>query len=198
MKLYISLNSPYVRMVRVLLEETGRAFEVEQVEVNPRDPSSGYWALNPTSRVPALELPNGTVIPESSLICAYLDKQLADGRFFAPLHADPQRLGMFGTAVAMLDRGVAARTEKMREGGPDHETFINTQLAAVIRAADAFEKFAAPKTGEIDMLDIAIACATAWVDFRHPEVKILEGRGRLSEWVQSTSARPSMLVTRPH
>ena len=42
MKLYISVNSPHVRMVRVLLAETGRASEVEEVEVNPRDPSTGF------------------------------------------------------------------------------------------------------------------------------------------------------------
>jgi len=197
MKLYISLNSPYVRMVRVLLAETGRASEVAEVEVNPRDPASGYWSVNPTSRVPALELPNGSVLPESSLICAYLDKHLANGRFFAPLHADPQRLAMFGTAIAMLDRGVAARTEKMREGGPDHQVFIDTQLAGVLRAADALDNLAPPPSGQIDMLDIAVGCTSAWVDFRHPELNIMDGRPRLSGWVAQVNDRPSMSATRP-
>lgn len=197
MKLYISLNSPYVRMVRVLLAETGRASEVDQVEVNPRDPSTGFWTLNPTSRVPALELPSGAVIPESGLICAYLDRHLADGRFFAPLHRDAHRLGLFGMAHAMLDRGVAARTEKMREGAPDRQAFIDTQLAGVLRAADAFDKAAPAHLEDVDMLDIAVACTIAWVDFRHPELMVRDGRPGLAKWFQDVNARPSMAATRP-
>ena len=197
MKLYISPNSPYVRMVRVLLAETGRASEVEQVVVNPRDPATGFWALNPASRVPALELPSGVVIPESGLICAYLDRHLADGRFFAPLHGDAHRLGLFGTAHAMLDRGVAARTEKMRPGGPDREAFIEGQLAGVLRAADAFDRAAPAHLDAVDMLDFAVACTIAWVDFRHAELKIRDGRPGLARWFEQVDARASMSATRP-
>jgi glutathione S-transferase len=198
MKLYISVNSPYVRMVRVLLAETGRASEVEQVEVNPRDATTGFWDINPTSRVPALQLPGGAVLPESGLICAYLDQHLANGRFFAPLHTDTRRLALFGMAHAMLDRGVAARAEKVRVGGPDHQAFIDTQLAGVLRAVDAFDK-AAPtdKLAEIDMVDIAVGCAMAWVQFRHAELNILDGRPGLAKWCAQMDARPSLAATRP-
>lgn len=197
MKLYMSPNSPYVRMVRVLLRESGREAEVEEVELNPRDPSTGFWSANPVARIPALELGDGTVLAESALICAYLDKELADGRFFAPLDADIGRLALLGLIQGMLDRGVAARTEKMRPGAPDTKTFIDTQLAGVLRVADTLEQAAAANAGEIDMVDIACSCTIAWTQFRHPELDVLHARPRLADWFSRLDARPSMVATRP-
>ncbi|ODT81527.1 MAG: hypothetical protein ABS76_11865 [Pelagibacterium sp. SCN 64-44] len=197
MKLYMSANSPYVRMVRVLLREAGRASEVEEIELNPRDASTGFWSANPVARIPALQLADGTVLAESALICAYLDKELADGRFFAPLHADVRRLALFGLIQGMLDRGVAARTEKTRPGAPDTKTVIDTQLAGVIRVADALERTAADGIGEVDMVDIACGCAMSWIQFRHPELDVLSARPRLANWCSQMESRPSLATTRP-
>lgn len=197
MKLYMSVNSPYVRIVRVLLSEIGDPSGVSQIELNPRDPATGFWAINPIARIPALELPGGVVITESDLIARYLDEQLAGGRFYAPLKNDAQRLALLGLSQGTLDRGVAARTEKLRQPGPDHEHYIKTQLDGVLRGADTLEHAAPNRITTPDIVDIAVGCTFAWVQFRHPELEILRHRPALAAWCEQMNERKSMLATQP-
>jgi glutathione S-transferase len=198
LKLYMSVNSPYVRIVRVLLREMGRTSEVQEIEVNPRDQETGFWSVNPVARIPALALPDGVTIAESDLICRYLDDRLAAGRFYAPLQSDPRRLSALGTAHAMLARGVAARVDLQRPGGPDHKEYVETQLAGVIRGADALEQQPAARIDTPDIADIAVACMVEWLNFRHPDLNILAGRPALDDWCGQVGGRGSMVATRPH
>jgi glutathione S-transferase len=75
MKLHQTYLSPFPTRVRLLVLAKG--LDVEMVEPpgfhgDPR-PKGDYLELNPIGRVPALELPDGTVIPESEVICEYLE-----------------------------------------------------------------------------------------------------------------------------
>lgn len=194
----MSVNSPYVRIVRVMLREMGRASEVQEIEINPRDPETGFWSVNPVARIPALALPDGTTIAESDLICRYLDDRLAAGRFYAPLRGDPRRVSALGTAHAMLGRGVAARVELQRPGGADHKAYVETQLAGVIRGADALEQLPAARIETPDIADISVACMVEWLNFRHPDLAILGGRPALEAWCRQVGGRDSMVTTRPH
>tara|TARA_R110002020_G_scaffold459632_1_gene677730 strand:+ start:12557 stop:13153 length:597 start_codon:yes stop_codon:yes gene_type:complete len=197
MKLYMSVNSPYVRIVRVLVRESGNLARVQEIDTNPRDADSGFWSLNPLARIPAMQLPDGTVIAESDLICRYIDEELAGGRFYAPLRQDVRRLSVLGTVQAMLDRGVAARAEQQRPGGPDQKAFIETQLTAVLRGADALDRARFDEVGSPDIADIAVACMVGWMNFRHPQITILQDRPGLADWCARMDARPSMKDTRP-
>ncbi|MBU2533509.1 MAG: glutathione S-transferase N-terminal domain-containing protein, partial [Alphaproteobacteria bacterium] len=192
MKLFISANSPYVRIVRVLLREIGNRDAVEEIETDPRSADSGFWSLNPVARIPALQLSDGTVIGESDLICRHLDDRMADGQYYLPLSRDPSRLSMYAIARGMLDRGVAARTEILRPAGPDRDAFVEAQFSAVRRSADALERMLASSARTADIFDITLACTTAWLDFRHPGLTILQGRPRLAEQLKTLDQRQSM------
>ncbi|MEJ8570480.1 glutathione S-transferase family protein [Microbaculum marinum] len=196
MKLYMSKNSPYVRIVRVVLRENPKVADVTELEIDPRDPATGFWSVNPIARIPTLELDDGTVIAESDLICRHLD-DMAGGALYAPLRDNASRLAILGIAQGMLDRGVAARTERMRPGGPDQAAFVETHFAAIRRAADALESIAPAAVDTPDIADIAVACTVAWLDFRHPEVDVRAGRPGLSRWFSEMDARDSMASTRP-
>lgn len=198
MKLYMSVNSPYVRIVRVMLREMGTTSQVEEIEVNPRDPDTGFWSVNPVARIPTLALPDGLMIAESDLICRYLDDQLGEGRFYAPLKNDPRRLSALGTAHAMLARGVAARVDLQRPGGSDHKDYVDTQLAGVIRGADALDQLPADSVKTPDIADIAVTCMVEWLNFRHPDLNVLAGRPSLENWCRQVGERESMVTTRPH
>lgn len=64
--------SPFVRKVRVVLEEKGLPYQHEQV--NPFAPPPGYREISPLGRIPALK--DGDVaLADSSVICAYLEKK---------------------------------------------------------------------------------------------------------------------------
>jgi glutathione S-transferase len=75
MKLYQTYLSPFPTRVRMLLYAKG--IEVTFVEPpgihDSRESKGNYLAVNPLGRVPALELDDGRVLPESEVICEYLE-----------------------------------------------------------------------------------------------------------------------------
>ena len=71
MKLYGANQSPFVRKVRVVLEEKGIPYEVEPTVPEPKTPQ--LLALHPLGKIPILR-DGDVVIPDSSVICAYLEK----------------------------------------------------------------------------------------------------------------------------
>ncbi len=83
MKLYDSVG-PNPRLVRMFLAEKGIEIEREQVDLmagaNRRTP---YTDKNPFGQMPALELDDGSVIGETTVICEYLEE----------LHPDPPLIG---------------------------------------------------------------------------------------------------------
>lgn len=70
-KLHGAALSPFVRKARVVLAEKGLAYEA--VHVDPFNCPPEYSRLNPLRRIPALE-DGDTVLADSGVICAYLDK----------------------------------------------------------------------------------------------------------------------------
>jgi len=72
MKLYNSNLSPFASRARLALYAKGL-----QAEILPPPGGLGtdqYRAINPIGRVPALALDDGTIIPESEVICEYLEE----------------------------------------------------------------------------------------------------------------------------
>lgn len=74
MKLYDAVG-PNPRLVRMFLAEKGIALDAEQVDImagaNRQPP---YTEHNPFGQMPALELPDGRVISETTVICEYLEE----------------------------------------------------------------------------------------------------------------------------
>jgi glutathione S-transferase len=74
-RLYQTYLSPFPTRVRLLLYAKG--IDVEIVEPpgfhGDRTPKGDYLRTNPIGRVPALELDDGRVLPESEVICEYLE-----------------------------------------------------------------------------------------------------------------------------
>ncbi len=68
--------SPFARKVRLVLAEKRLPFELRSEKVWARRPE--YLELNPACTVPTLVEDNGLVIPDSSVICEYLDEAYPD------------------------------------------------------------------------------------------------------------------------
>jgi len=75
MKLYQTYASPFPTRVRLLLYAKGIAAEiVEPPGFHASTEAKGdYLKVNPIGRVPALVLDDGRVLPESEVICEYLE-----------------------------------------------------------------------------------------------------------------------------
>jgi glutathione S-transferase len=80
MRLYQTYLSPFPTRVRLLLYAKG--IEVEIVEPpgfhGDPNPKGEYLKTNPIGRVPALELDDGRVLPESEVICEYLEDRFPE------------------------------------------------------------------------------------------------------------------------
>ena len=74
MRLYQTYLSPFPTRVRLLLYAKGIDMEfVEPPGIHDSRSKGDYLSVNPLGRVPALELDDGRVLPESEVICEYLE-----------------------------------------------------------------------------------------------------------------------------
>ncbi len=80
--------SPYSRKVRMVLAEKRLPFELRVEKIWDRHP--GYLELNPACAVPTLIEDNGLVIPDSRVICEYLDESYPDTALLS--RAPPERV----------------------------------------------------------------------------------------------------------
>jgi len=74
--LYYLPLSPFARKVRLVLAEKRLPFELRSEKVWLRRPE--FLELNPAGTVPVLVEDNGLVIPDSTVICEYLDEAYPD------------------------------------------------------------------------------------------------------------------------
>jgi len=72
MKLYGATPSPFFRKCRVVLEEKGISYETENIIPVPK--TAELLALNPIGKIPILR-DGDVVVPDSSVICLYLEKK---------------------------------------------------------------------------------------------------------------------------
>ena len=200
MRLFYGPVSPYARMVRIALLETGLDGHVGKQEVTLRDPRSALLPFNPVGRVPTLELDDGTILTESLLILCTIDT-LHDGPPLLPRDkADRRRtLAEMGTAIGMLD-GIVTWSRELRR--PENERsagVIRLETTRVNRTADMLERAVATGAyaGSISASRIALGCTLGWIDPRHPIWHWRDERPALAAWFNVIAARPSFEQTAP-
>ncbi|RUM98162.1 glutathione S-transferase family protein [Pseudaminobacter arsenicus] len=99
MKLVGRYMSPFVRRVAVTARHYGLAYE--NVPLSTIDGRDGIKAFNPITRVPVIELADGTRIVDSSVIIDYFDTQVApEKRLVPPAGAGRVRI-LSLTAIAL-------------------------------------------------------------------------------------------------
>jgi glutathione S-transferase len=196
MKLFYAAGSPYARIVRVVLRETGLDRQVPEVEVTLRDPKSALLPYNPGGKVPALQLDNGTVLNESLLILAHLDTRHGCRRLLPMDGSDEWRImAGLGRAYAFLD-AVTVWNRELRFGlkAPG---VIELERIRADRAADAFEKALGDGDfgGPLDAAQIVLGAALENAARRHKVWVWRPGRPRLSAFLDEIAARPSFAAT---
>ncbi|MEZ5503870.1 MAG: glutathione S-transferase family protein [Halioglobus sp.] len=74
MKLYTSIG-PNPRLVNMFLVERGIELPVQEIDIiGGENLGADYRRLNPAAQSPCLQLDDGTVIAEVTVICSYLDE----------------------------------------------------------------------------------------------------------------------------
>lgn len=200
MRLYWSPTSPYARKVLVLLRELDLLDRVQIMPAGggPLDPGTLPIALNPLGKIPTLERDDGPALYDSRVICRYLDT-LAGGRFYPSGAALWETLTLEATADGILDAALLMVYEdRVRPQDRRFPDWVEGQWSKVARTLDVVEaRWLAHLNGPPDMGQIAMACATGYLDLRHSGRDWRAERPGLAEWDQRYAARPSMLATRP-
>ncbi len=200
MKLQYAPTSPFVRKVMVLLHETGHLEDVTPVPVatTPVSPDAGLSAKNPLLKIPALERDEGPTLYDSRVICAYLDDLWQTGLYpSGTRHWDTKTLeatadGIMDAAVLMTYEGRIRPEEKQWDG------WVDAQWAKIASAISALnDKWISHLSGRLDMGQIAVACALAYVDFRHEGRDWRGANPELAAWFATFAERPSMVATQP-
>ena len=107
MRLLLSAGSPFARLVRIALLETGLDTLVTKQELTRTrlySPDSYVLALNPFGPVPTLELDAGTILTESELILVYIDALNPGPKLLPRDGSDGWRtLAEMGQALGLLE-----------------------------------------------------------------------------------------------
>ena len=196
MKLFYASGSPYARIARVVLRETGLDRTVEEVEVTLRDPHSSLLPFNPGGKVPTLQLDDGTFLNESLLVLLYLDGRHG-GRKLLPMDGSDAwlTLSRVGAAIAFLD-GISVWNRELRFGlgAPG---MIAAETARANRVADTLEREvdAGAYTGPIDAAQIVLGAALENAARRHKVWDWCSLHPRLSAFLDEIARRPSFVAT---
>ncbi len=197
MQLFFVPGSPYARMVRIALRETGLAARIAETLTTLRDPASTLLPLNPVGRVPTLLLDDGAALTETLPILLHLDR-LHDGPRLVPLE-NAARMAEYGRAAGLMD-GIAVWNRELRR--PENERspgVIALETTRANRVADAYETDAA--AGQLsqvfDAAWLALACALGYCEKRHQVWRWRGGRPALAAWFDTAATRPSFQATIP-
>jgi glutathione S-transferase len=166
--------SPFSRKVRLVLAEKRLPFELRLEKVWERRPE--YLEMNPAGTVPTLVEDNGLVIPDSGVICEYLDEAYPDsglmGRTLAE-RVEVRRLtawfdGKFSVEVTQNLLGEKFMRRLTGRGNPDPSA-IRTGYTALRYHMDYLGWLAETRKwlagGALSLADFAAAAHLSSLDF---------------------------------
>ncbi|MFT4571535.1 MAG: glutathione S-transferase [Hyphomicrobiaceae bacterium] len=199
-KLHGVALSPYVRKVRIALEEKGLEYENEPVL--PMNFSDDFLKLSPLGKIPVYE-EDGWTVPDSSIICDYLDRTVPQPALYP---TDPRERAEAAfleewSDTALVSQGVgpvffnrvvkptflkeeadqAAIDQALNEDLPKLQDYLESRLAdgRTFFVSNAFT-----------IADIAIAAA--YVSLAHTgEAPDSTKWPKLAAWLQAMHSRPT-------
>ncbi len=194
-ELFFSENSPYARICRMALRERDLSAQIKETVTALRDPQAVVLPHNPTGRVPALLLSDGTTLTETTLILQWLDQQ---GTRSAMMPADPKGIAAYGRVLGLLD-GIAVWNRELRR--PENErspSVLKLEAVRADRIADALElDVAGGAYAKIDMGALALLAVLGYAERRHRSWSWRSGHAALEQWFDTCSDRPSFKETIP-
>jgi len=92
MKLYNSVG-PNPQVVRTFMAERGISIPLEEVDImGAANRQADYLKVNPAGQLPALELDDGSIVTEITVICEYLDETQPGDRLMGDTAEDRARI----------------------------------------------------------------------------------------------------------
>jgi len=201
MTLHWSPRSPFVRKVMIAAAELGLSDRIHCVRtiVGGTVPHLDLMRLNPLGKLPTLELPGGTVLYDSAVICEYLDG-LHDGPKLFPAAGAARLLAARRHALGdgLLDTALQLLGERFRDAAiqsPPHMALWRLKLITGVDALEQeAESLAATPYG---IGHLAIGVALGYLDFRFADLSWRSGHDRLAAWYETFHRRPAVQANLP-
>ena len=199
MKIFETKSAPNPRLVRIFLAEKGVSVEYIQVDIEKGENlSAEFRAKSPTTKIPLLELEDGTCIGETGAICRYFEELYPDTLLMGSTPLEKAQIEMWRRRVEMYfiipimmcfqhtsgyfkDRmtPIAAWGEESGKNAIEFLSLLEEQLSTNTYIAGEEYSFA----------DICLLVA---VDFaRVVKIRLNENYPNLQRWHKLVSERPS-------
>lgn len=200
MKLIASLSSPYVRKIRILLQEKQLPFEF--VNDPPWEASTHVSDFNPLGKVPALVSDKGEVFFDSPVIADYLETLGNCAPQLPGNTLEAVRVHQFeALADGIVDAGVIWLMETRRAAEKQDPASIERQRGKVERGLAMLEQKLAKTEwlygNAFSRADIAAGCCLFWLDFRLPQYDWRSSHPALVAYSKRLGQRPSFSQTTP-
>ena len=199
MKLVYSPPSPFVRKVTTLIHHADLNDRIELINVKTTALSVAEEAraANPLGKIPVMILENGRAIFDSRVITRYLD-EIAGSNLY-PQEKIYDILTLEALADGIMESAVSITYEiKLRPDNEKSPSWMEAQWSKVLHAIKALDngEFKA-MDGEINMGQIALACALGYLDFRHDARDWRSGHSNLASWNDKLMKLPALIKTIP-
>ena len=211
-KLYDFQMAPSPRRARILLAEKGVEFESVQIDLRHNEQlSDAYRAINPRCTVPALALPDGTILTDNAGICAYLEAAYPTPPMMGTTALEKARIASWNARIEMdclmaIAEALRNRSPAMKDRAltgtvnyPQIPELAQRGLTRVRHALDELNLHLQDRefiaTDHFSLADITAVVA---IDFaRVIQIKPGEQHANLQRWRNDLAARPSLAMPTP-
>ena len=199
MKLVYSPPSPFVRKVTTLVHHANLNDRIELINVKTTALSVAEEAraANSLCKIPVMILEDGQAIFDSRVITRYLD-EIAGSNLY-PKEKIYDILTLEALADGIMESAVSITYEsRLRPENEQSSSWMEAQWSKVLHAVKALDdgEFKA-MDGEMNMGQIAVACALGYLDFRHDARQWRSGHSSLASWNDKMMKLPALIKTIP-
>jgi glutathione S-transferase len=197
MKLHGALNSPYVRMCMVTALEVGLGLRVQLVKADLTfvKADDDLVRLSAIGKVPVLETDHGHPLHDSRVIMEYLCHSAGNKALLPDDGVKRFRiLTLLAMAQGLCDAAVGLRVETAnRPKGlqwPELEARLKQRITATLAELETHWQ---KDLHEVNLGSIAVACALAYIDYRHTWLEWRKDNSSLAHFLNGFNARDSMV-----
>ena len=204
MKLYSSKLAPSPLKVVIFLKEKGILDQVEIVNLDLgklEHKTPEYKAIAPNSRVPALQLDDGTIVLETTAICRYLEALYPEPNLFGESPIEIASIEMWYSRVTYelmvpLMHGFRHTHPHMSQMENQNQEYGLAQRELAVKSLDTYNNIIASReyiAGErFTYADIQMVTSLQFlVRLNRLDIQDYEN---LNDYINQVSSRPSFLV----
>jgi len=196
-ELFVTKNSPYARIARVVTYELGIENSITVSHAKTRRADSPYYNINPSGRVPYLITDNGMGIEGTDIICEYLCTISKNSLWSYPNGDDGWALRRLHSLAHSSLEGLSVwLRETHRPIGEQSPTIIEHERVRAYRLLGEWERLVTEPlmNGEINRAQVTLFCALGIEKFL-PEFQWRDEHPNLHAYMARLANRSSFIQT---